>query len=225
MEKSVYSLVLMDEVVKAIDQMAHQQNTSRSNLINQILAEEVMLTTPEMRMRDIFERMIEAMEEVASFQVKLQPSDSCISIRSVMEYKYNPTIRYFIELYRNDQTAIGQLKVTSRTKSRELQKYLYDFFSYFSKLEQIYMARYFPNRPTPYFSIEGEGRFIRELILTEGDGVGISNDDMALAMGDYIKMLDQSLAIYLTHLKDLEVGRSKIERNYVEFLNSKPVLL
>ncbi|NLI89916.1 MAG: hypothetical protein GX366_05865, partial [Epulopiscium sp.] len=51
------------------------------------------------------------------------------------------------------------------------------------------------------------------------------NDDMALAMGDYIKMLDQSLAIYLTHLKDLEVGRSKIERNYVEFLNSKPVLL
>ena len=39
MGKSVYSLVLMDEVVDAIDQMAYRNNTSRSNLINQILAE------------------------------------------------------------------------------------------------------------------------------------------------------------------------------------------
>ena len=37
MKKSVYSLVLMDDVVNAIDDMAYQMNTSRSNLINQIL--------------------------------------------------------------------------------------------------------------------------------------------------------------------------------------------
>ena len=36
MKKSVYSLVLMDDVVKAIDDMAYKLNTSRSNLINQI---------------------------------------------------------------------------------------------------------------------------------------------------------------------------------------------
>ena len=47
MGKSVYSLVLMDEVVDAIDQMAYRNNTSRSNLINQILAEHVSLATPE----------------------------------------------------------------------------------------------------------------------------------------------------------------------------------
>lgn len=45
MGKSVYSLVLMDEVVDAIDQMAYRNNTSRSNLINQILAEHVSLAT------------------------------------------------------------------------------------------------------------------------------------------------------------------------------------
>ena len=39
MNKSVYSLVLADEVVEAIDRMAYSMNTSRSNLINQILAD------------------------------------------------------------------------------------------------------------------------------------------------------------------------------------------
>ena len=47
MKKSVYSLVLMDDVVEAIDELAYSMNTSRSNLINQILAARVSLLTPE----------------------------------------------------------------------------------------------------------------------------------------------------------------------------------
>lgn len=47
MNKSVYSLVLADDVVEAIDRLAYSMNTSRSNLINQILAERVQLLTPE----------------------------------------------------------------------------------------------------------------------------------------------------------------------------------
>ena len=47
MKKSVYSLVLMDDIVEAVDRVAYSQNTSRSNLINQILAEYLSLMTPE----------------------------------------------------------------------------------------------------------------------------------------------------------------------------------
>ena len=54
MKKSVYSLVLMDDVVKAIDDMAYKLNTSRSNLINQILAEHVSFKTPESLIKDVF---------------------------------------------------------------------------------------------------------------------------------------------------------------------------
>ena len=39
MAKSVYSLVLRDEVVAEIDRLAYRMNTNRSNMINQILAE------------------------------------------------------------------------------------------------------------------------------------------------------------------------------------------
>ena len=60
--KSVYSLVLADDVVEAIDRMAYSMNTSRSNLINQILAERVQLLTPEKRMREIFAKIEQLMD-------------------------------------------------------------------------------------------------------------------------------------------------------------------
>lgn len=224
MKRSVYSLVLMDDVVKAIDQMAYEQGTSRSNLINQILAKEAMLVTPEMRIGDIFDKMIYAMEGVKKFKVKLQPSDYCISIRSVLEYKYNPTIRYFIELYRNVDTAMGELKITSRSQSDDLLSYLYEFFTLFSKMEQIYMDKYFPSRPTPYFINEGPGRFRRELIIMDEDNI-LTNDSMAQAMGDYVQMLDNLLGVYLTNLQDVEIGINKIEKMYTKFLNSNPILI
>ena len=57
MSKSVYSLVLRDEIVEKLDRLAYSRNTNRSSLINQILAEYVSYVTPEKRMRDIFDRL------------------------------------------------------------------------------------------------------------------------------------------------------------------------
>ena len=99
MNKSVYSLVLMDDVIDAIDRMACAEGTSRSSLINRILAQYVNLTTPEMRMKDIFSSMQQLIHD--SLQLQFMPSDSMISIRSPLRYKYKPTIRYGLELYRS----------------------------------------------------------------------------------------------------------------------------
>ena len=62
MSKSVYSVVLMDDVVDAVDRLAYEAGTNRSNMINRILAEYVQLATPEQRMQDIFSsiRMLSA---------------------------------------------------------------------------------------------------------------------------------------------------------------------
>ena len=54
MKKSVYSLVLSDDVVEAVDRAAYQNGLSRSAMVNQILADYVSYTTPEKRMREIF---------------------------------------------------------------------------------------------------------------------------------------------------------------------------
>ena len=84
--KSVYSLVLADDVVEAIDRLAYSMNTSRSNLINQILAERVQLLTPEKRMREIFAKIEQLMD--SRFQTLNQPSDAMMSIKSPLRYKY-----------------------------------------------------------------------------------------------------------------------------------------
>lgn len=141
MGKSVYSLVLMDEVVDAIDQMAYRNNTSRSNLINQILAEHVSLATPEKRMKDVFTSLEQFMDE--QFQIQFMPSDSMLSIRSPLRYKYKPTIRYSVELYRNPGPYAGRLKVQFRTQNLQLIRLLQSFFEFWiSSLE----GKYLPGR-------------------------------------------------------------------------------
>lgn len=119
MKKSVYSLVLMDDVVNVIDDMAYQMNTSRSNLINQILAEHVSYITPEMRMKDIFDCVRTMMDN--HFQIQGQASDAMLSIRSPLRFKYKPTIRYRVELLREmKESTFGFLSVSFRTQSVQL---------------------------------------------------------------------------------------------------------
>ena len=49
MKKTLYSLMLDEQVVRHVDALAHRMGTNRSNLINQILAEYVDYVTPERR--------------------------------------------------------------------------------------------------------------------------------------------------------------------------------
>ena len=99
MKKSVYSLVLSDDVVEAVDRAAYQNGLSRSAMVNQILADYVSYTTPEKRMREIFSQVESLLTDGGVFQTLLQPSDSMMSLRSSLAYKYNPNVRYSVELY------------------------------------------------------------------------------------------------------------------------------
>ena len=78
MKRSVYSLVLMDDVIKAVDEQAYRLGTSRSNLINQILAERLSCVTPEMRMREIFDSMTELIG--GAFRIQQQRSASLMTL-------------------------------------------------------------------------------------------------------------------------------------------------
>ncbi|MDD3430168.1 MAG: ribbon-helix-helix domain-containing protein, partial [Oscillospiraceae bacterium] len=99
MQKSVYSLVLMDDVVAEIDRLAYAEGVSRSNLVNRILAEYASLTTPQSRSKDIFDHLQQALN-LADGVFKLQNgSDAQLLVRSAVRYKYNPSVRYSIELF------------------------------------------------------------------------------------------------------------------------------
>ena len=93
MQKSVYSIVLSDDVVAQIDRLAYRHNTNRSNMINQILAEYVSYVTPDKRMQDTFRRMESILQAADTFQVLMQPTVSTLNLRSAIAFKYNPSVR------------------------------------------------------------------------------------------------------------------------------------
>ncbi len=137
MKKSTYSLILMDRVVEEIDQRAAMQGTSRSNLINQILAEYVSCTTPEQQMQRFFSCLSGQMN--SALRIQQQGSESMLSILGSVQYKYRPTIRYRVELYREmQQEEIGQLKITCRTQNQDFLSAMQFFFRFWVSLEQKY---------------------------------------------------------------------------------------
>lgn len=212
MKKSVYSLVLMDDVVQAIDEMAYSMNTSRSNLINQILAERVSFVTPEMRMQRIFSQIENLMN--SSFQLLEQPSDAMLSIRSPLKYKYKPTIKYSIELYRTFEKAVGKLKVSIRTQSSQLIAEMNNFFNMWQTIENKYLAR------TPPQKIRWEfngATFVRTFYCLPSEN--LSDEQIANAIGGYINLVDKCIKIYFDNIDDPKFAEQKIENVYLQTHN------
>lgn len=220
MKKSVYSLVLMDDVVEAIDRLAYARNTSRSNLINQLLAESVSLSTPEMRMRDIFRSMESWVDE--RFQIMEQPSDSMFSLRTQLKYKYKPTIRYSLELYRNPQDGVGKLKISFRTQNQQLLAAMKDFFCIWNTLELHYLKQYYPN----YDGIQTDGiRYIRE-IQTPANREALENEEMGNAIAAYIGQLDSMIKFYFANIGYPMVQlQSMLEDQYRSFLSAEDTII
>ena len=92
MKKNVYSLVLSEDVVRAVDALAYREGSNRSALINRILAEYVSYTTPEMRVQEVFSEL-GALLSATSLLIG-EPSQTVLPMRSSLCYKYNPTVRY-----------------------------------------------------------------------------------------------------------------------------------
>jgi len=211
MAKNMYSLMLLDEVVCAIDELAAQNNTNRSNMINQILAEYVSYTTPEMRIKNIFENISAIMHDISAFDVSTAVN-SAICIKSALCYKYRPTIRYLIDIY-TDNNSLGELKVTFRTQSSELLMEITHFLKLWIQLEEHYISK-FDKHDVISYTLQ-KGKFTRKLMFPQGSAQNI--DDISGAIADYIQMFDEILKGYLNAQYNTE---RDIERRYLQYLEN-----
>ena len=128
MGKSLYSLMLMDEVVEEIDKLALRLGTNRSNLVNQILAEHVSVSTPEKQIDSIFRQMEELISRSTDLVPLVTPNQLSMSVKSSLKYKYKPTVRYTVQLYRTPEDAVGELTVNFRSQSTGLLNSMARFF-------------------------------------------------------------------------------------------------
>lgn len=222
MNKSVYSLVLMDSIVDEIDKIAYMKNTSRSNVINQILADHLSYSTPEKKISDIFDNLQSLINHSENFQVINQASPSMFSVKSSIKYKYKPTARYSVELYRNSNSVVGELKVSFRTQNTDLIEMLNGFFRLWSELEDKYISKYFPGNKIER-KIE-DGRFTRILILPLNENFR-TNECIGQAIGEYIRMFDEILKTYFSYADDIDTAREKVGQMYISYLKQGIIIM
>ena len=215
MNKSVYSLVLTDDVVAEIDRIAYENGTSRSNTVYQILAEYVSYDTPEKRIREVFSEVENLLTGSSRFQVMMQPSDSMFSLRSALAYKYNPTVRYSVELNRNLQPAIGELRVSVRSQSSALRLYMLQFFKLWSRIEQNLVGH--------VECAMADDRYIRRLAVAEDRK--LDNEALGQAIAEYIRLFDTALKLFFNHLDQPETAIARVESLYGDYLRKNPAIL
>lgn len=209
----MYSLMLAEEVIDAVDRLAAEKGTNRSNMINQILAEYLSLTTPEKHVRNIFDIIENFINQRTGYMLHSQPNDMTMSIKSSLQYHYRPTIRYEVEMYRTPHQTIGQLKINFRTTSAELLVELTRFFKIWMQLENLYIKQFFTKGAIEY-GMEN-GRFLRTFAVP--NDADYSEEQIGNAISQYIATFDEML-------KDFLAGKysstEEIENRYLEYLNS-----
>ena len=217
MKKNMYSLMLSGSVMQEIDKIAYKTGTNRSNLINQILADYVSFETPEMKIKEIFDS-ITAMIESTDF-ILLSEGSQTLSLKSPLEYKYRPTIKYSLELNKHSEhSQIGTLRVVFRTQSPELLNTLEEFFHKFISLEQKYIHPLFEPGSILYETESGKFRRSFPMPIAEDEQ---SNRIISEAISSYINCFDGLLKWYLANPNATD---HRLEKQYLSTIKGKIVI-
>ena len=213
MKKTLYSLMLNDEVVREVDAMAHRLGTNRSNLINEILAEYVNYTTPERRINDILSTIQDLMQPSGDLIPFFASHTYSMSLKSSLEYKYRPTIKYEVELFKGGEDAIGALSVLFRTQSPTLIEGMTDFFRLWKSIEDAHLARKLGERIeyTLY-----EGKFVRSISVPDR---ACNSEELARAIAEYIRLFDKLMKGWLTGRYDAHA----VEAAYYSYLTNTDI--
>lgn len=211
MKRSMYSLILSDDIVAAVDALAAQKGTSRSNYINQVLAKHVQCITPEQQMQRVFANLTHQMDE--AFRIQEQGSNALLSILGSVQYKYRPTIRYRVELLRNmQQEEVGRLKISCRTQNQTLLDAMAQFFRFWVKLEQKYDA----DSACAQGLYQIESGCMTMALLRSG---AATDEQLGEIVGNYIRMFHAVLQSYFAGIQQDISGTvlsRALEQQYAE---------
>ncbi len=196
MGKSLYSLILSDEVVARIDRLATRQGTNRSQLVNRILAEYCSLVTPEKRIETVFDAVTRLMETDGELAPYFTPNQPAMFLKTSLEYRYRPSVRYDIRLYPQPVgDRIGELTVAFRTTSEELLALADRYFRLRIEAE----TRAAPENP-PAFSLS-PGKLVRSIGIPPEGPEGTTPEELAERISDYVRRFDRDMKLYIKQLK------------------------
>lgn len=214
--KNIYSFVLSDDVIEAVDRLAATERISRSAMVNKILAERVAYVTPEMRLKSLLESINNAM---TSDFFPENTNGSTLMVRTSLRYRYKPTIRYSVEINSVNGNRVGELKVFFRTQNEGFISDITDFFRLWTALEQKYIS----DRISHDIICEmTNNRFTRTLNLPEQD---ISDEELGTAIADYIEMFDNTMKQYFAQLPNSDNAKRCAAEYYSRAIAIQPLII
>ena len=196
MKKSVYSIVLSDRVVSMVDSLAYREGMSRSAAINRILSEYLSMDTPEQQIKQLLDEVVDRLSSSETLRIMPTLSGGLLSVRAPLRFKYNPTIKYSVELTIGANGADGEIRAAARTQSASLTAALDDFFSCFAASLQL---------PENAYRIES-GRYFQRFSVGEPD-----SRHTAERISEYIKFLQSAMDAYFAQLPDLSGARRAVK--------------
>jgi hypothetical protein len=207
LHKSMYSLILLDEVVRRIDEVAYRRGLSRSGMVNQILADYVSYRTPQQRIESIFQHLSETVKSGGLLQVK-QTSGSMLLLHSALNYRYNPTIRYSVEFGTEAGGYFCQFKVITRTQSEELLQHLTLFYQLWCQIE----GEVLQGQTNADLCCQiRKGSFSRRLMVEQQNRLPDSHQ-VGRAIGGYISLFDRALKLSFA----AEGDKNRIHQNTIQ---------
>lgn len=207
MGKSVYSVLLNDRLVEELDKLACENGVSRSVMLDRILADYFRVETPDGTMLGILTRMEEIVAGAAGLRFVNQPSVSMASIRSALSYRYNPTVRYSVELFPSGQF-LGRLKVGLRAKNSVLIDLMDTFYRFYVLMERKYVG----NR---VYAAE-DGKYERMLERPQGMDAVTAGEGLAFFVG----LLDRMMKDFFANVSALPDAYAALEKKYAGELSS-----
>lgn len=208
MSKNIYSLVLSDGVIEAVDAMADSLGISRSAMVNRILAERVAYTTPEMRLEEILESLARSITGGA-FMLAEKPSGGTLSARTSLKYRYKPTVKYSVEIFtETNGRRAGEMRVSFRTQSAQLIDDLTGFFKCWAALEHRHIA---DKLSEDILYTISDGHFTRTLNMPKEK---IPDKLLGAIVADYMEMFDGAMKAYFLRLPDIEKAALAAEEHY-----------
>ncbi len=215
MKKNVYSITLLEDVVRAIDRAAYLNGTSRSGMINRILAEYVSMSTPETHARRILSELGRMIEGDNDFRIHAAQSDTFFAVKSSLSFKYNPTIRYSVALYSEADEFFGELRAVLRTQNPMLISQFGLFFELWRRIEAAYLGA------SPRAFLEA-GKYTRCLRVPYKTA---DATELGRAAAGYIRVLHDGISAYFNSLPDTEAATARISDIYRRYISSDAILI
>lgn len=138
MSKSIYSLLLTDNVIGALDRMAAKRNMSRSALIDEILSEHTGTANVDNMYRRVWQQTETLFDRMRTMQFVNNAQVSLAQVITSLPYKYNPKVRYCLELSDEPHT-LCTITLSTRTQNPILSAVFGTFYRRLAQLEDMYL--------------------------------------------------------------------------------------